>query len=389
MASKTYPKSTLASIFGDAIVYRNLEPLDNRIPGLTEIGPHIGLKPGHIPRKAKDPAYVQVLLHFLAHLHAQKGGLSLERLIYLGNRQSRDQATLRHFGEASDLPLLSFLCEEDLEHGAETASRNGQLLANRWEGIMDFARLIQRRPFPLNAGTAAIVDMDKTIIAARGRNAEPLNRSRIEGVKLTVQDLLGESFDEPRFQAAYGELNLPRYHFFTEDNQDYVAYAALMVSALVYPMNDLLEELAFGQLSDFSQFLQLTGERLAQHHSKTLWSVYQEVATYYARGDPSVFKSFRSKQFESTLARIDFLPPDTDEKVLLEQEIVLTREVLDFTQLLKERDVTLLLISDRPDESLIPSAELVAQGFQPVHRLPIKVVGTPLYDRLVRFGLPG
>ena len=341
-----------------------------------------------MPRKARDEAYVALLCYYLDRLQEDRGAPPLERLLYLGNRLERDQSTLAHFRAVSPLRMMVFLCEENLERDRLVNERDGTMHANRWDAIADFAKLIQRSRFPLDERVAVVVDMDKTIIAARGRNDVLLNRSRVEGAKLTIQELLGDRFEARRFEAAHAELNQPKYHFFTEDNQDYVTYIALMASALVYPVTELVEDVAFGQVEGFADYLQATGERLSKHPLKELWSVYQEVSTFYGRGDPTVFKSFRARQFESTQARIDRLPADADEATLLAEEIVITREVLDFCRLLKERNACLLMISDRPDESLVPDAAMAAQGLQPVHRTPIKVVGTPVYDRLQQMALP-
>ncbi len=91
-----------------------------------------------------------------------------------------------------------------------------------------------------------------------------------------------------------------------------------------------------------------------------------------------MFKSFRSKQYESTVARILSQPDDTDVCTILAEEITITREAYDLLMLARDRGALLLLISDRPDESLLPSAELAQQGHQPIHYLPMRVVGQAL-----------
>jgi hypothetical protein len=354
------------------------------VPGLEEIRAFLGLHQQFLPRKAKDPAYAAVVGHILGDMQALRQAPPLQRLLYLGNRQSRDQSTLQHFRETLGLPMRSFLCEEDLGAKRRVDRLRDDLLANRWNALPDLIRETQRSQFPMDAETAVVVDMDKTIMAARGRNSTPLNRSRVEGVKLTVQSLLGDRFEEARFNAVYTALNRARYHFFTEDNQDYVAYVALMASALVYPLNDLVEDLAIGRLDDFGEFLRITDERLAGHPLKELRSVYQEVSTHYGRGDPTVFKSFRQRQLESTAARIDHLPDAANEATLLQEEIMIAREVLDITRHLKGRGCLLLLITDRPDESLFPSEALAAQGHRPIHRTSMKVHGSSLRDALAK-----
>lgn len=370
--------TSLHAIFDDWVVYRNLEPLDPSIAGLRACWREIGLDRYYIPRKAKDEDYVRVILHFMERMREARRQPTLQRLLYLGNRRVRDRHTIQHFMRHVSRPFVAFLCEEDLDETGQMTEQGNTLLANRWRMIADLVALLQDKSFPLDARTAIVVDMDKTIIGARGRNDRPLNRARIEGVRLTVRDLLGERFEEPRFQAVYGEMNQPRYHFFTEDNQDYVTYASLMASALVYPINDLIEDLAFGKLTSFAQFVAVTGERVARMSLTGLAQVHQEVASNLAAGDPTVFKSFRSKQFESTVARILSQPDDADECTILAEEITITREVYDLLMLARDRGALLLLISDRPDESLLPSAELTQQGHRPIHYLPMRVVGQAL-----------
>ncbi len=386
---KAWPQSSLSSLFDDWIVYRSLTPLDKRVPGLQETWRELGLRSNRTPRKAKDPEYVRVILQFLERIQAARGHPPLQRLIYLGNRQSRDQATLAHLEQHCRWSLATWLCEEDADIPNRSNARGPHMLSNRWEGILDFAAFLAGQGFSLNAQTAIVVDMDKTIIAARGRNSDALNHARVEGVKQMVKATLGDSFEEPRFQAVYYELNQPKYHFFTEDNQDYVTYIALMASALVYPIEDLLEDVAYGQVNSFGGILEIVERRLAKMPQPGLQALHEEVWTHFLLGDPTVFKSFRGKQYESILAHINpACQTALDEETLLKTEIVITREVFDFLQLARERGTLLFLISDRPDETLIPDAALAQQGYQPIHRLPIKIVGKPVYARLAQMNLP-
>jgi hypothetical protein len=46
-----------------------------------------------------------------------------------------------------------------------------------------------------------------------------------------VSGILGATFDQAAFRRAYTELNVPAYHPFTADNQDYLAYVCLMFAA--------------------------------------------------------------------------------------------------------------------------------------------------------------
>jgi hypothetical protein len=39
-------------------------------------------------------------------------------------------------------------------------------------------------------------------------------------------------------------------------------------------------------------------------------------------------------------------------------------------------------MSDKPDEATLPTAELAAQGYLPLHRMPTTAVGESIADRL-------
>jgi len=121
---------------------------------------------------------------------------------------------------------------------------------------------------------------------------------------------------------------------------------------------------------------------LQDRASSELWPVHQEVYTHFRQGDPTPFKSFRYREYEETVARMDSLPADTDLGKLLAEEIVITREVVDLARFLRERGVLLFGLSDKPDEASVPRAEWVREGYAPIHRTRMKVVGEAIYEEL-------
>jgi len=197
-----------------------------------------------------------------------------------------------------------------------------------------------------------------------------------------MAEVLGSQFDMKRFRTIYDELNQPPYHPFTADNQDYLAYICVMVGGGVYDYEALLADLAAGRLSTFPQFVEVCAERLQDRVSSELLPVHQEVYTNFQRGDPTPFKSFRYREYEETMARMDSLPAETDPEKLLAEEIVITREVVDLARFLQEQGVLLFGLSDKPDEASIPRAELVRKGYAPIHRTRMKVVGEAIYEEL-------
>jgi hypothetical protein len=155
-----------------------------------------------------------------------------------------------------------------------------------------------------------------------------------------------------------------------------------MVGGGVYDYEALLANLAAGHLNTFSQFVEICTERLQGGASSELLPVHQEVYANLQRGDPTPFKSFRYREYEETVARMDSLPAETDLEKLLAEEIVITREIVDLARFLQERGVLLFGLSDKPDEASIPKAELFREGYAPIHRARMKVVGEAIYEEL-------
>ncbi|MFQ6058173.1 MAG: hypothetical protein ACE5MB_04735 [Anaerolineae bacterium] len=370
-------RASLHDYHGDLVVYRDLEPADERLRGLRHIWPQIGLPAYRLPRKT-EPAYARAIVHFLDQAQGlREPGRAARRLLYLGDTFMNDGTAIRHLGEQR--PILGFIGHEDLEAKPHTEVREGIFVANRWTALADFLVWVQAQGFELDEEMVVLVDMDKTAFGARGRNDRAVDRARVEGVRRTVEEVLGATFDEARFLAVYDELNQPRYHPFTADNQDYLAYVSLMVSGGVYDLAALLDDLAAGRLRSFEQFVARCQERLNDPAFADLREVHAEVATGMAQGDPTPFKSFRRREYEATVARMGLSGGSSD----LSQEIVITREVVEAVRFLAEKGVLPFAISDKPAEASVPTEEQQRAGYQPIHRTEMKVVGEPLYEPLM------
>jgi hypothetical protein len=75
---------------------------------------------------------------------------------------------------------------------------------------------------------------------------------------------------------------------------------------------------------------------------------------------------------------MDRLPDDVGEERVLAEEIVITREVANVCRFLRGNGVLLFGLTDKPDESSIPRPELAQEGYLPLHRVTMKVVGNSL-----------
>jgi hypothetical protein len=373
-------RANLHATLGDFVVYRNLEPPDERLRGLPEIWREISLSSYRIPRKL-EPDYATAVVHFLDQAQALRfPNRALKRLLYIGDTVMNDGTAIANLSRHR--PILGIICTERLGEAKKVKVNQGVMTANRWGALKDFVPLVTKEGFPFNEEMAAIIDLDKTAIGARGRNDGAIDAARVEAVRRTVAKILGSRFDMRRFRTIYDELNQPPHHPFTADNQDYLAYICLMVGGGVYDYKVLLADLAAGRLNTFAQFVEVCAERLRDKASSELLPVHQEVYANFQRGDPTPFKSFRYREYEETVARMDSLPAETDPGRLLAEEIVITREVVDLARFLQEQGVLLFGLSDKPDEASIPRVELVGEGYAPIHRIRMKVVGEAIYEEL-------
>jgi hypothetical protein len=358
-------RASLHDFLGDLVVYRNLEPADRRLRSPQLVG-------DSIPRKA-EPAYAQAILRILGQAQALRSNQRLQRLIYIGDTAMNDGQAIRNLGQ--HLPITGFIGHERTGESKQVGIEDGVMLANRWAALADFVHFLQQEGFALDEATAVLLDLDKTAFGARGRNSHAIDAARVEAVRRTVEEVLEGDFSEGEFRAVYDELNQSQYHPFTADNQDYLAYICLMVSGGVYAFPQLLADLEAERLSTFAQFIEACAER---EIGDELAPVHQEVYANSRRGDPTPFKSFRYREYEETVRRMDRLPDDVGEERVLAEEIVITREVADVCRFLREKGVLLFGLTDKPDESSIPRPELAQKGYLPLHRVTMKVVGNSI-----------
>jgi hypothetical protein len=372
----------LCDILGDLVVYRDLNPVDQRLPRREALLAEAGLPEDGIPRK-REPEYSLAIRPLLdAARSLEGGGGKVRRVLFLGDTRMNDTLAARNLEEVAGLPTLGFICDERSDQQPRSRVENGVFFSNRWADLARFAALAGERGFAVDADTAIIVDIDKTALGARGRNHGAIDLARTEALRQVARGALGEALDEAEFDSAYDELNQQSYHPFTDDNQDYLAYISVMVGGGVYSLDGLLADLAAGRIETFFDFLAGCDGRLEGGEGDGLWRIHREVKAGLEASDPTPFKSFRVKELEATVARMNCLPDGSPLEKLLREEIVLTREVVDAVRLFSEEGAVLLAISDKPPEACIPSLEEAARGSLPLHRVEAKVVGNDISAQL-------
>lgn len=377
-AMNVFGSAAIAEFLGDNIVYRNLAPMDERLPGFEALHGALGLPAGRIPRKV-EPAYAQVIVRILGTARdLEAPGSEIKRLVFVGDTRMNDGTAFANISQAGLWPGMGFIGSEtagppNTDQEALAADRM-LYVANRWTALEDFDRFCRQQDFPIDASTAVIVDLDKTAIGARGRNAHVIDHARVQAVKDTVAGLLGMDFDEAAFREAYDLFNQVEYHPFTRDNQDYLAYICLILGSGLYDLNSVLADVREDRLSSFEAFIQSVDSH-SNELPAALAEIHAEIYANVQAGDPTPFKAFRRNEYLATVGRMGFLGDDQAATTLLKKEIVITQEVRQVASKWRDQGAILFGLSDKPDEASIPTEALRAQGYLPIHRKETHAVG--------------
>jgi hypothetical protein len=380
---KVFGRTAVSEFLDDFVVYRNLQPVDQRLSGLDAVRDAVGLPPGRLPRKS-EVEYAQVIVNFLQQARALDApGTPLQRLVFVGDTHLNDGRAFANICQASGWSGLAFIGAETTDPAevqiVNAPSTNGDnapmiFLANRWSALANFDRYCADRGFPIDPFTAVVVDLDKTALGARGRNAHVIDEARVAAVRDTVADLLGGVFNPVTFQAAYDELNQPEYHPFTADNQDYLAYICLIVGGGLCSLEQVVTDVKSDKLNSFNEFIARVDKQVGELPIN-LAAIHSEIYSNVRTGDPTPFKPFRYNEYLTTVARLGHMGDDATAQDLLENEIVITQEVRVHALQWRARGALLFGLSDKPDEASVPSDALAAQGYRAIHRTESHAVG--------------
>jgi hypothetical protein len=374
---KRYGRSKVSEFLGDMIVYRNLVPIDQRLPSLADSWGQIGLSSSAIPRKT-TPEYARVLAYLLGQARQLlDSSLQIERVLFVGDTRLNDGTAFRNICQAGNWSGLAFIAAEQSEpynYEIDEGPAGTIFHANRWSALEDFITFCEGQNFPVDERTAVLLDLDKTALGARGRNDKVIDQARIEAANQTVSGLLGDEFDPQSFETAYQRLNQPEFHPFTADNQDYLVYICLILGGELIDLEQLVSQVESGKLAAFDQFLNYV-EGNADRLPPKLREVHRDVFSRVSQGDPTPFKEFRFNEYLATVASMGSMDDSTPVEELLSKVITITQEVRHAALGWKEAGALLFGLSDKPDEASIPSAELASQGYQAIHQVETDVVG--------------
>ena len=375
---QTFGLVSLDEFLGDNIVFRNLIPVASNLPALDTFRDAIGLAPGRLPRK-QEADYARAIVHLLQQARAAGNPeVTLKRLIVVGDTRENDGVAFANICRVAGWPGLAFIGTDATAPAKVEVVSVGPdaslYLANRWAALADFDRFCAENNFPIDSATAIVLDVDKTILGARGRNAHVIDQARMQAVYDTVANLLGDTFDETRFRAAYRTLDNAQFYPLTADNQDYLAYICLIVGTGLYDLETVVADFRAGELVSFGQFIeQVNGQ--AEKLTPTLAQIHGDIYACVKAGDPTPFKMFRRNEYRATVSRMGFSDDAAPVETLLANEIVITQEVRSAALAWQARGALLFGLSDKPDEASIPTALLAGQGFLPLHRTKTHAVG--------------
>jgi len=371
-----YGRSSVSEFLNDRIVYRNLQPADPSLPSFEDLRQELGLV--QIPRKT-EAEYARVIVRLLGAARAQDDpGIALKKLVFIGDTRLLDGTAFENICREGGWPGLAFIgSETEKPEAVETVPTMGRqtlYLANRWAALAGFDGYCAAQGQAVDEHTVVVVDLDKTAVGARGRNAKVIDQARVRAVQVTVAGILGAAFDLAAFQQAYDLLNQPEFHPFTADNQDYLAYICLVLGGGLYGLDEVAGEVRSGSLRSFQQFIKRVEGR-ANELAPALAQMHSEIYANVQTGDPTPFKPFRRNEYLETVGRFGCLADDALLEQMLREEIVITQEVRQMVITWRERGALIFGLSDKPDEASLPTEELAARGYRPIHRTETHGVG--------------
>jgi len=375
---ENYGRACLADFCEDWVVYRNLEPLDKRIRGIKNAFYAMELRSDLIPRK-QERDYAKAAVWFVNEIQRVRGQrVPVSELLFLGDTLFNDGQAYANMVAIGGWKGACFIGAERPEQEAVLRLEEGNVtIASRWAMLSDWIETLRQQGFQLDAGTMAVIDIDKTALGAKGRNDKVIDRARLAGIYRTMDAVLGSDFDQTVFEQHYNELNRSRYHPLTADNQDYLAYICMVLNTRIMSLEELVSEINSASVEDFEQFIRWVDSRLMINPSASiaLREVHESIMASVRNGDPTPFKRFRRQEFISTVEHMGNMPDTAAVSEILENEITITEEVYQLAMWLRERSCAVLCLSDKPDEASRPHPH-VSPDLMPLHRAVTHRVGT-------------
>ena len=358
---------TLGDLVGDLVAYRSLRPCDERLADFP-IPP--------LPPRKSDPGYAPVVGGLLQQARQLDVPTArLRHLLVIGDNAASDGVAFENlcarFGWSGSAVIVDerFELAETGQQEIRSADRR-QILLPRWAELREWAHSVAASD--IDEGTVVLLDIDKTLLGARGRNDVVIDHARGRAMRRVVAEALEPDFDVEVFEQARQIASAGELQRFTGDNQDYVAYITLVASAGILTAEELADLVRGGQIHDIGALVERV-EAASGDQAAAARAVFDAIAGRIRAGDPTPFKRFRKLEYEETLAcmgRAGEMSIDTR----LREELVLTGEVIDVARHWKAQGALLFALSDKPDEAALPDEALRQAGNRPLHHVRTHVV---------------
>lgn len=362
---RLHGNAALSDLLGDYVAYRKLSPADPRLPGLQDI------RPGTPPRKG-EPAYAQVVAPILQAARAINSPAELRRMIVIGDTQRSDLGLFETLRTHMGWQGRAFIADEQAGAAPLMRWESAIAFANAWVAMHAFQAALEADEFRVDESTVVILDIDKTMLGARGRNHVLIDSSRMRALQAAVAATLGTSFEQELFTQSYKALDQARYHPLTEDNQDYLAYLCVMLCAGGLNMQDTEALLEHRERLDAA--LTLIDGRLDTLKPQ-IQSFHHAMSSRIRSGDLTPFKDFRQREYRETLALMRPAEVSADAAQLVREQLVFTAEVWEVARIWQQRGALLFGLSDKPDEAAFPAEADQQRGMPALHHVPTALVG--------------
>jgi hypothetical protein len=342
-------KACIADLTGEGVLYRDLRPCDERLPGIADLRAALGLPTGYLPRK-RERDYARVMLPIMQAAQQQRGAAPLTDCLVIGDTEN-DSLLASYLAELAVVRSYGFIGVDQPGEIAQLRHEGVISYGNRWALLRPWAEQLaeQGAHWPT---TALLIDIDKTLLGPRGRTDKAIDDARAAGAMAVAHALFGGALDQGEFRSVYDQLCQKRYHPFTLDNQDYVVYSALLIAGGTLSLADLDENLRVGRINSFADLLAASATEVPA----PLTTLHGLIRERVAEGDPTPFKQFRSAELAETIDR------------MANGQLTLCAEIYSLAQDLIAQGALCLAASDKPAEASLPSAAQRAQGMLPLHQ---------------------
>lgn len=371
---RNFGRASLQDFLRERIIFRDLNPVDPDLARFEDVRTCLHLPENVVPRKS-SPQYAQVIAYLLEMANRRDGKKhGIETIVYIGDTRMNDGRAFRNICSAGGwqgIALITSETERLTKLGLDQEYGSLLFTNSRWVNLRTLNALMQVKNLEIDERAAILIDVDKTALGARGRNDRVIDGVRVEAARKTLQGILGGSFSPQQFENMYRTLNQPVFHVFTEDNQDYLVYICMIGMCGLFTTQDICDASARHELPDFHGFLRQVEQRRKELPAE-VDAVHRRVSDSVQAGDSTPFKQFRQTEYETTLQRMGQLPDDAVIEQLLREEIVITREVMEFALQGHTAGALVFGLSDKPVEACMPAREGISL---PLHQMQTHVIG--------------